>query len=207
MAALGSGVTRSVAGGRHVSRDEAPRPRRPSQRPAPRPQRQRQADAVANQRQPRLPGPASGVVRRATRAIYRKAGGYARIATLAKQIREETKGRVLFLDNGDTFHGTYPVVQSRGEVLVPIMNQLRPDAMTVHWDFAYGPASPARSWLQGLTIPSLPPISTRKERAGAFCAPYAMREVGWLKIGIIGIASNISRQDHAAALQRRSAVH
>ena len=31
------------------------------------------------------------------RAVYRPAGGYARIATLVKQIRAESQGRVLFL--------------------------------------------------------------------------------------------------------------
>ena len=71
--------------------------------------------------------------------VYRTVGGYGRIATLVKQIREETQGRVLFCDNGDTFHGTYPVVKSRGEVLLPMLNQLGLNAMTVHWDFAYGP--------------------------------------------------------------------
>ena len=41
-------------------------------------------------------------------AVYRPAGGYARIATLVKQIRATNKGRVLFWDCGDTLQGTYP---------------------------------------------------------------------------------------------------
>jgi 2',3'-cyclic-nucleotide 2'-phosphodiesterase (5'-nucleotidase family) len=43
---------------------------------------------------------------------FRPAGGYARIATLVKQIQEETEGRVVFCDNRDTFHGTRPVTLS-----------------------------------------------------------------------------------------------
>src|SRR5512133_1581997 len=35
--------------------------------------------------------------------LYRKAGGYSRIATLVNHIRRETGNRVLFYDNGDTF--------------------------------------------------------------------------------------------------------
>ncbi len=123
-------------------------------------------------------------------AVYRNAGGYARIATLAKRIREEANGRVLFLDNGDTFHGTYPVVQSRGESLVPIMNELGPAAMTVHWDFAYGPQHLLKL-RQSLKYPMLA-INIYDQRTGKpFLAPYTLQEVGGLKVAVIGIASNI----------------
>ena len=33
------------------------------------------------------------------------------VATLRKTIRAESNGSVLVLDNGDTFHGTFPVAQ------------------------------------------------------------------------------------------------
>ncbi len=123
-------------------------------------------------------------------AVYRNAGGYARIATLAKRIREEANGQVLFLDNGDTFHGTYPVVQSRGESLVPIMNQLGLAAMTVHWDFAYGPQHLLKL-RQGLRYPMLAINIYDKRTGNAFLPPYTMQEVGGLTVAVIGIASNI----------------
>ena len=72
-------------------------------------------------------------------AVYRPAGGYARIATLVHQIRDEHRGRVLFCDCGDTFHGTYPALESRGAAMIPVLNSLGLDAMTAHWEFAYGP--------------------------------------------------------------------
>jgi len=65
-------------------------------------------------------------------AAYRYAGGYSRVAAVLQQIRAETPDQVLFLDGGDTFHGTYPAVQSRGAALVPILNALKPSAMTAH---------------------------------------------------------------------------
>lgn len=123
-------------------------------------------------------------------ARYRQAGGYARIATLVKQIRQETGNRVLFYDNGDTFHGTYPVVQSKGETLVPIMNALGVDGMTVHWDFAYGPKHLKRLAAQ-LHYPVLA-INVYHQNSGErFLAPYAVQEAGGLKVAVIGIASNI----------------
>ncbi len=122
---------------------------------------------------------------------YRMVGGYGRIATLVKQIREETQGRVLFCDNGDTFHGTYPVVKSRGEVLLPILNQLGLRAMTVHWDFAYGPQR-MQELAAGLKYPVLAINVYHKATGQRFFPPYVVPEVGGLKIGIIGIASNIT---------------
>ena len=74
--------------------------------------------------------------RQGNHAIYRPAGGYARIATLIGQMREKTKGRMLFCDNGDTFNGTYPAVKTQGAAMVPVLNALGLDAMTVHWEFA-----------------------------------------------------------------------
>ena len=123
-------------------------------------------------------------------AVYRNAGGYARIATLSKRIREEANGQVLFLDNGDTFHGTYPVVQSRGESLVPIMNELGLAAMTVHWDFAYGPQHLLKL-RRNLNYPILAINIYDKVTGEAFLPPYAMHEVGGLKVAVIGVASNI----------------
>lgn len=72
-------------------------------------------------------------------AVYRPAGGYARIATAVKQIRAESQGRVLFCDCGDTLHGTYAALKTQGQALIPILNSLGLDAMTAHWEFAYGP--------------------------------------------------------------------
>lgn len=45
---------------------------------------------------------------------YRPAGGLARIATLFENIRNEHPDQIIALDNGDTFHGTYPAVKSKG---------------------------------------------------------------------------------------------
>ncbi len=123
-------------------------------------------------------------------AIYRKAGGYARIAKLVKQIQQQNEGEVLFLDNGDTFHGTYPVVQSQGEALVPIMNALDLDAMTVHWDFAYGPQQLLKL-RDRLTHPMLAINIFEEDTGKAFLRAYVMKEVGGLNVAVIGIASNI----------------
>jgi len=47
-------------------------------------------------------------------------GGYARIATKIKDIRAKNKNTLLF-DGGDTFHGSLPLVESKGEAILPIL--------------------------------------------------------------------------------------
>ncbi|MHB1207590.1 MAG: metallophosphoesterase family protein, partial [Rhodospirillaceae bacterium] len=75
----------------------------------------------------------------ASGASYPVMGGYARISSFLRALRRENPDGVLALDNGDTFHGTYPAVESRGEALIPLVNALKLDAMTAHWEFAWGP--------------------------------------------------------------------
>jgi S-sulfosulfanyl-L-cysteine sulfohydrolase len=122
--------------------------------------------------------------------VYRKAGGYDRIANLLRQIREEAEGRVFFADCGDTFHGTYPQTASDGQALIPVMNALGIDAMTMHWEFAFGP----KRWLELAGQLNYPPLAINiyDQRSGKrLFAPYLIKEVGGLNLGVIGIASNI----------------
>ena len=61
-----------------------------------------------------------------------RAGGYARMAGYIEQTRKETNNAVLLADGGDTFHGTHPVVETKGKITIPILNKLGMDAMTAH---------------------------------------------------------------------------
>ena len=123
-------------------------------------------------------------------AEYRKAGGYARIAAILNQVRKEKAGQVLTFDGGDTIHGTYAAVKTEGEALIPILNRLGFDAMTAHWEFAYGPERFKRVAEQ-LSYPVLACNVYEKESQKLIFPAYTIREVGSLRVGTIGIASNI----------------
>ncbi len=118
-----------------------------------------------------------------------KAGGYSRIKSLVDSIREE-HGQVLFLDNGDTLHGTYEAVHSKGEALVPILNHLGLDAMTFHWDIAYGPRVLLERCHE-LNYPLLAINAYYKDNNELFTDPYLIKEIQGIKVAIIGIACNI----------------
>ncbi|MFO7670187.1 MAG: bifunctional metallophosphatase/5'-nucleotidase [Bacteroidales bacterium] len=123
-------------------------------------------------------------------AEYRQAGGYARIATIVKKIRTESKGNCLFCDCGDTLHGTYPAIATKGQAMIPVLNALGLDAMTAHWEFAYGPTV-FNQRIAELNYPMLANNVFDKVTRKLVFPSYAIKEIGGLRIGLIGIASNI----------------
>lgn len=116
------------------------------------------------------------------------AGGYARIKTLFDKIKSE-EPNTLFFDGGDTFHGTLPVVESKGEVLVPILNRLGLNAMVGHWDFAYTPDHLLKLGAQ-LDFPILG-CNVYRDRGELLLEPYRIFDLKGVKIGVIGICANI----------------
>jgi 2',3'-cyclic-nucleotide 2'-phosphodiesterase (5'-nucleotidase family) len=124
------------------------------------------------------------------KAVCRPAGGYARIAAIVKQIRAANRERVLFCDCGDTLHGTYSAVKTQGQATIPVLNSLGIDAMTAHWEFAYGPAI-FKQRVAELGYPMLA-INVYDQATKERVFPtFSVKEIGGLRIGLVGIASSI----------------
>lgn len=121
---------------------------------------------------------------------FERLGGLARIASIFAAARVETGGAALTLDNGDTFHGSYVALQSKGEALVPLMNALKIDAMTAHWEFAYGPAGFAALAAQ-LDYPVLAANVFRKSDGVPAFEGRRVFVRGGLKVGVVGLACPI----------------
>lgn len=129
---------------------------------------------------------------------FAEMGGLARIAHLFAAVRAENPDGVIALDNGDTFHGTHVAVSSQGRALVPMMNMLHLDAMTVHWEFAYGPEGVERI-ASGLDHPMLAINCYRKRDGELFFAPYRIVKRAGFRIAIIGMACPIVDKTMPAA--------
>jgi sulfur-oxidizing protein SoxB len=119
---------------------------------------------------------------------FSQAGGYARIKTLFDHYQKQ--GPTLILDNGDTIHGTYEVVQEKGWNMVPILNQMGIQAMTFHWDIGYGPEN-LKQIGKELNYPILAINCYEEKTNNLYFEPYHIFNVGGLSVGVIGIACNI----------------
>ena len=70
---------------------------------------------------------------------YGRLGGLDRTATLIKSIRADRgDDKVLLLDGGDTWQGSYTSLKTNGQDMVDAMALLKPNAMVGHWEFTFG---------------------------------------------------------------------
>jgi len=120
---------------------------------------------------------------------YGKVGGLDRVATVINQIRA-ARPDALLLDGGDTWHGSYTNYKTEGQDMVNIMNLLKPDAMTFHWEFTLG-GDRVREIVDGLPFAALGQNifdSEWDEPAEDTFESYKFFERGGVKIAVIGQA-------------------
>lgn len=118
--------------------------------------------------------------------VVKEAGGYSRIKTLVDSIRVENPN-TLFLDCGDTFHGTFITTQTHGNAIIPLMNAMGLDAATAHWDFAYTP-SHLRELSNRLNYPILSANTYIYDKKKRLFDPYIIKDIDGMRVGIIGMA-------------------
>ena len=87
---------------------------------------------------------------------YGRVGGLDRVSTVINSIRAE-RPDALLLDGGDTWHGSYSCYHSAGQDMVNVMNALKPDAMTFHWEFTLG-SDRVREIVEDLPFAALGPL-------------------------------------------------
>lgn len=120
---------------------------------------------------------------------YGKMGGIDRCATVINSIRAE-RPDALLLDGGDTWHGSYTCYQTQGQDVVNVMNLLKPDAMTFHWEFTLG-SDRVRDIVDGLPFAALGQniFDAEWDEPAEDFAPYQFFERGGgVRIAVIGQA-------------------
>jgi S-sulfosulfanyl-L-cysteine sulfohydrolase len=118
---------------------------------------------------------------------YGRMGGMDRIATVVKSIRSSREDKILLLDGGDTWQGSFTANLSKGQDMVDAMNLLKPDAMTGHFEFTYG-TERVKEIKESLVFPFLGQnIFDDEWQEPAFDA-YKMFERGGVKVAVVGQA-------------------
>ncbi|MEM1077368.1 MAG: thiosulfohydrolase SoxB [Pseudomonadota bacterium] len=118
---------------------------------------------------------------------YGKMGGLDRVSTILNAIRAD-RPDALLLDGGDTWHGSYTAHRTDGQDMVNIMNALKPDAMTSHWEFTFGIDRVNEIVENHLNFPFLGANIFDAEWDEPAYEPYKMFERGGAKIAVIGQA-------------------
>ena len=134
--------------------------------------------------------------------IFGKVGGFSHLSTLVKKMRAEyPANRSLLLDGGDTWQGSGTAYWTRGRDMVEASNLLGVDIMTGHWEFTYLAAEildnaaafngefisqNCKVKEDALFDYELADIGDFNEDTGHVFKPYTMRELGDLRIAIVG---------------------
>lgn len=123
------------------------------------------------------------------KAVFRKTGGYAYMATLLKQLKK--KNPLTFtIDTGDMFQGSELSVKTTGKAFVPILNAMQYDLyLPGNWEVIYGKKN--MQTLMGSL--SAPKICTNMyhdlgegKRGELIFQPYQIWNVAGAKIGFLG---------------------
>ncbi|OUD10482.1 thiosulfohydrolase SoxB [Marivivens niveibacter] len=119
---------------------------------------------------------------------YGRLGGIDRVATVVNAIRGDRPDAIL-LDGGDTWHGSYTCYHTQGQDVVNVMNMLKPDAMTFHWEFTLG-SERVREHLSNLPYAALGQniFDSEWDEPAEDFAPYKFFERGGAKVAVIGQA-------------------
>jgi sulfur-oxidizing protein SoxB len=119
---------------------------------------------------------------------YGRMGGIDRVATIVNAVRAERgDDRVLFLDSGDTWQGSWTSLRTEGQDMIDVMTLLRPDAMVGHWEFTYGAERVAEA-VKSLSFPFLAQNVRDADWGEKVFEPRASFERGGVKVAVIGQA-------------------
>jgi 2',3'-cyclic-nucleotide 2'-phosphodiesterase (5'-nucleotidase family) len=128
------------------------------------------------------------------KAVFRKAGGYAHLATYFNKERKKNKNTFIF-DGGDMFQGSELSVNTTGEAIVPILNALNYDLyLPGNWEVVYNKAA-MQKLMGSLNAPKVCANMYHDMGEGKkgelIFPPYHIWYVAGVKIGFLGYTDHL----------------
>ncbi|ULQ53152.1 bifunctional metallophosphatase/5'-nucleotidase [Flavihumibacter fluvii] len=122
------------------------------------------------------------------KAVFRKTGGYAHLATYFKKERSKNPNTFI-IDTGDMFQGSELSVKTTGKALVPILNALNYDLyLPGNWEVIYYKAA-MQSLLGALSAPKVCANmyhDINGKKGELIFPPYYIWNIKGVKIGFLG---------------------
>lgn len=123
------------------------------------------------------------------KAVFRKTGGYAYMATLLNQLKKQNPN-TFTIDTGDMFQGSELSVKTTGKAFVPILNAMNYDLyLPGNWEVIYGKKN-MQTLMGSLNAPK---ICTNMyhdlgegKKGELIFQPYHIWHVAGVKIGFLG---------------------
>ena len=120
---------------------------------------------------------------------YGQMGGFAHLSTLIKQLKASRPGALL-LDGGDTWQGSATALWTQGQDMVDAALDLGVDVMTAHWEMTLGEKRVMEIVQKDFQnkISFVAQNITTTDFGDEVFAPYVIREMNGVPVGIIGQA-------------------
>ena len=120
---------------------------------------------------------------------YGQMGGFAHLSTLIKQLKASRPGALL-LDGGDTWQGSATALWTQGQDMVDAALALGVDVMTAHWEMTLGEKRVMEIVQKDFQnkISFVAQNITTTDFGDEVFAPYVIREMNGVPVGIIGQA-------------------
>ena len=126
---------------------------------------------------------------------FRKAGGYAHIATALDKLRAENPANTLVMDTGDMFQGSMLSVKTTGKAFVPLLNALNYDLyIPGNWEVVYHKKN-MQQLMGGLLAPKICTNMFHDKGDGTpgdpIFLPYMVMNRLGVKIGFLGYTDHL----------------
>jgi S-sulfosulfanyl-L-cysteine sulfohydrolase len=122
--------------------------------------------------------------------VFRKAGGYAHLATALDLLKKENPANTITMDTGDMFQGSMLSVKTSGQAFVPLLNALNYDLyLPGNWEVVYYKKN-MQKLLGGLLAPKVCANMYHDlgdgKRGELIFQPYQIFHKLGIKIGLLG---------------------